>query len=105
MTPEVETDTITGEERDALSGGLRQRHGYRRRGRGRADKRRRKHRLEAAHDLADEIADAAGSTATGSRSRDPSWPAWVRARNRVARSGEDEVVRNREASRPVPRLA
>ncbi|BCJ68456.1 PrsW family intramembrane metalloprotease [Polymorphospora rubra] len=59
MTPEVDNGALTPAELDALSGGWKQRRTYRRGG-GLGDRRRRRHRLEAAHDLADEIAKAGG---------------------------------------------
>ncbi|THV28456.1 PrsW family intramembrane metalloprotease [Glycomyces paridis] len=61
MTPEAETGVITAEELDAVSGGWRRRRAYRRSGKGRAEKRARRHRLEAAHDLADQLATADGA--------------------------------------------
>ena len=60
MAPETETGVLTAEELAALAGGWRQRRAYRRNGRGRAARRLRHHRLEAAHDLADQIAASAG---------------------------------------------
>ena len=60
MAPEVDTGVLTREELDALSGGWRRRHAYRGNGRDRAARRLRRHRLEAAHDLADQIAASAG---------------------------------------------
>jgi hypothetical protein len=61
MTPEAESGVITGEELDALSGGRRQRRAYRKAGHGRAARKARHHRLEAAHDLADQIAASGGA--------------------------------------------
>jgi RsiW-degrading membrane proteinase PrsW (M82 family) len=61
MTPEAENGVITGEELDALSGGWRQRRAYRKAAHGRAQRRARHHRLEAAHDLADQIAASGGA--------------------------------------------
>jgi RsiW-degrading membrane proteinase PrsW (M82 family) len=61
MTPEAEDGVITGAELDALAGGWKQRRAYRRAARGRADRRARHHRLEAAHDLADQLAAGAGA--------------------------------------------
>ncbi|GAA0505938.1 hypothetical protein Ade02nite_91110 [Paractinoplanes deccanensis] len=60
MAPEAENGVITQEELDALSGGWRQRRRYRAAGQGRAAKRARHHRLEAAHDLADQLAASGG---------------------------------------------
>ena len=60
MAPEVETGTLTPDELDALSGGWRARRAYRRKAHGRKARRLRHHRLEAAHDLADQIAAAGG---------------------------------------------
>jgi RsiW-degrading membrane proteinase PrsW (M82 family) len=60
MTPEMESGVLTPDELDALSGGWRQRRAYRRAGHGRHGRRLRHHRLEAAHDLADQIAVSAG---------------------------------------------
>ncbi|GIF20919.1 RsiW-degrading membrane proteinase PrsW (M82 family) [Actinoplanes tereljensis] len=61
MAPEADSGVITAEELDALSGGWKQRRAYRKSARGRAQRRARHHRLEAAHDLADQIAASAGS--------------------------------------------
>jgi protease PrsW len=61
MQPEADTGVITSEELDALAGGRKQRRAYRRAASGRADRKRRHHRLEAAHDLADQLADAGGA--------------------------------------------
>ena len=60
MEPEVAAGVLTPAELYALAGGWRQRRRYRRGAHGRADRRRRNHRLEAAHDLADQIAAAGG---------------------------------------------
>ncbi|WP_433385400.1 PrsW family intramembrane metalloprotease [Actinoplanes sp. CA-142083] len=60
MAPEVETGVLTPDELDALSGGWRARRAYRRKERGRKARRLRHHRLEAAHDLADQIAASGG---------------------------------------------
>ncbi|SNY53852.1 PrsW family intramembrane metalloprotease [Paractinoplanes atraurantiacus] len=60
MAPEAEAGVITQEELDALSGGWRQRRHYRRSAHGRAVRRARHHRLEAAHDLADQLAASGG---------------------------------------------
>ncbi|MFI5895711.1 PrsW family intramembrane metalloprotease [Actinoplanes sp. NPDC051513] len=60
MAPEVEAGVLTADELDALSGGWRARRAYRRKERGRAARRLRHHRLEAAHDLADQIAASGG---------------------------------------------
>ncbi|WP_238013855.1 PrsW family intramembrane metalloprotease [Dactylosporangium sp. AC04546] len=59
MAPEAEAGALTSEELDALAGGWKERRRYRAAG-GIGDRRRRRHRLEAAHDLADEIAAAGG---------------------------------------------
>lgn len=58
MSPEVANGTITVEELDALAGSYPQRRAYRRGGHG--DRRHRRHRLEAAHDLADELGRSRG---------------------------------------------
>ena len=60
MVPEVENGVLTTEELDALAGGWRQRRAYRRGGHGHPQRKLRRHRLEAAHDLADQIAAAGG---------------------------------------------
>jgi RsiW-degrading membrane proteinase PrsW (M82 family) len=60
MAPEVETGALTPGELDALSGGWRARRAYRKKAHGRKARRLRHHRLEAAHDLADQIAAAGG---------------------------------------------
>ncbi|MEU8820661.1 PrsW family intramembrane metalloprotease [Actinoplanes sp. NPDC048796] len=60
MAPEADSGVITPEELDALSGGWRQRYHYRKGGHGRAARRARHHRLEAAHDLADQLAASGG---------------------------------------------
>ncbi len=62
MAPEVESGVLGADELAALSGGWAQRRRYRAGG-GRPDRRRREHRLEAAHDLADQLA-ASGGTET-----------------------------------------
>ncbi|WP_418062481.1 PrsW family intramembrane metalloprotease [Pimelobacter simplex] len=59
MQPEVDAGTLTADELDALAGAWRQRRRYRRHG-GLGDRRRRAHRLDAAHDLADELGAAGG---------------------------------------------
>ncbi|WP_328463333.1 PrsW family intramembrane metalloprotease [Actinoplanes sp. NBC_00393] len=61
MAPEAEQGVITTEELDALSGGWKQRRAYRKAANSRAESRVRRHRLEAAHDLADQIAASAGA--------------------------------------------
>ncbi|XNL31580.1 PrsW family glutamic-type intramembrane protease [Longispora sp. K20-0274] len=61
MAPEVDSGVITAEELDALAGGGRQRRAYRKAARDRADRRARHHRLEAAHDLADQLGAARGA--------------------------------------------
>lgn len=60
LTPEVESGVLTEEEVDALAGSGRERRRYRRRGHGRRDRAQRHHRLEAGHDLADELARSGG---------------------------------------------
>ncbi|WP_433291179.1 PrsW family intramembrane metalloprotease [Actinoplanes sp. CA-030573] len=59
MAPEVDAGVLTEAELDALAGGWKQRRRYRRAG-GLRERRLRRHRLEAAHDLADQIAYAGG---------------------------------------------
>ncbi|WP_264030894.1 PrsW family intramembrane metalloprotease [Cellulosimicrobium sp. SH8] len=59
VAPEVDDGTLTPEEADALAGAWKQRRAYRRAG-GVRDRRRRAHRLEAAHDLAEAIGNAQG---------------------------------------------
>lgn len=59
MTPEVDDATITAEELDAHAGNGKARRAYRH-GHGHAAKKLCLHRLEAAHDLANEIARAGG---------------------------------------------
>ncbi|MEV6971715.1 PrsW family intramembrane metalloprotease [Hamadaea sp. NPDC051192] len=61
MTPEADSGVITTEELDALAGGWKQRRAYRRAAHGRANRRTRHHRLEAAHDLADQLAASRGA--------------------------------------------
>ena len=61
MAPEADRGVITLAELEALSGGWKQRRAYRRAAHGRAERRSRHHRLEAAHDLADQIAASAGA--------------------------------------------
>ncbi|NUT18694.1 MAG: PrsW family intramembrane metalloprotease [Hamadaea sp.] len=61
MRPEADSGVITAEELDALSGGWKQRRAYRKAAMGRANRRARRHRLEAAHDLADQLGAAAGT--------------------------------------------
>ena len=60
MAPEVVDGAITGEELDTLAGDRKARRAYRKRGHGHADRRYRAHLLEAAHDLADELARSGG---------------------------------------------
>ncbi|MFS3130562.1 PrsW family intramembrane metalloprotease [Nocardioides sp. Bht2] len=60
MAPEVDAGRLTEEELEALAGSWRQRRSYRRKG-GVRDRRRRSHRLEAAHDLADALGAARGA--------------------------------------------
>lgn len=57
LAPEVENGTLTEDELAAVSGSWKQRRRFRRHG-GIGDRRRRGHRLQAAHDLADELAKA-----------------------------------------------
>ncbi|KQP26848.1 PrsW family intramembrane metalloprotease [Aeromicrobium sp. Leaf272] len=59
LAPEVADGTMTDDELDAVSGAWKQRRRFRRAG-GIKDRRRRGHRLEAAHDLADELGAARG---------------------------------------------
>lgn len=59
LAPEVEDGTLTQDELVAVSGSWKERRRFRRHG-GVGDRRRRGHRLAAAHDLADEIARADG---------------------------------------------
>ncbi|MEV6521799.1 PrsW family intramembrane metalloprotease [Longispora sp. NPDC051575] len=61
MAPEADSGVITPEELDALAGTGKQRRAYRRAGHGHADRRARHHRLEAAHDLADQLAASMGT--------------------------------------------
>ncbi|XVV10261.1 PrsW family intramembrane metalloprotease [Actinoplanes sp. CA-131856] len=61
MAPEAESGVITQEELDTLAGGWRQRRRYRGAAHGRAARRARHHRLEAAHDLADQLAASGGA--------------------------------------------
>jgi RsiW-degrading membrane proteinase PrsW (M82 family) len=60
MAPEVAGGAITREELDTLAGDRKARKAYRKSGHGHADRRRRGHLLEAAHDLADELARSGG---------------------------------------------
>jgi protease PrsW len=60
MTPEVAGGAITAEELDTLAGDRKARRAYRKAGHGYAGRRRRGHLLEAAHDLADELATSGG---------------------------------------------
>ncbi|MEV4350558.1 PrsW family intramembrane metalloprotease [Actinoplanes sp. NPDC049596] len=60
MAPEADSGVITPEELDALAGGWRERRRYRKAAHSRAARRARHHRLEAAHDLADQLAAAGG---------------------------------------------
>ncbi|WP_250009715.1 PrsW family intramembrane metalloprotease [Actinoplanes sp. M2I2] len=60
MQPEADAGVITGEELDALAGDRKQRRAYRKAALGKADRSHRQHRLEAAHDLADQLAAAGG---------------------------------------------
>jgi hypothetical protein len=60
MAPEVADGAITREELDTLAGDRKARRAYRKAGRGRADRRHRGHLLEAARDLADELARSGG---------------------------------------------
>jgi RsiW-degrading membrane proteinase PrsW (M82 family) len=60
LAPEAASGVVTREELETLSGDRRARRRYRREGHGRHDKQRRAHLLEAAHDLADELASAGG---------------------------------------------
>jgi len=60
MAPEVVDGAITQEELDTLAGDREARKAYRKASRGHADRRRRGHLLEAAHDLADELARSGG---------------------------------------------
>jgi RsiW-degrading membrane proteinase PrsW (M82 family) len=59
MTPEEATGVITAEELSAVAGSRKDRKAYTRGG-GATDRRRRRHRLQAAFDLADEIGAAGG---------------------------------------------
>ncbi|KQO39541.1 PrsW family intramembrane metalloprotease [Aeromicrobium sp. Leaf245] len=59
LAPEVADGTLTDDELVAVSGAWKQRRRFRRAG-GVKDRRRRGHRLEAAHDLADELGAARG---------------------------------------------
>ena len=68
LAPEAASGVVTREELETLSGDRRARRRYRREGHGRHDKQRRAHLLEAAHDLADELASAGGED-TGRRAR------------------------------------
>jgi protease PrsW len=60
LAPEAAAGVITAEELDTLAGDRKARKAYRKAARGRADRRHRGHLLEAAHDLADELARAGG---------------------------------------------
>jgi protease PrsW len=60
MAPEVVDGAITQEELETLAGDREARKAYRKASRGHADRRRRSHLLEAAHDLADELARSGG---------------------------------------------
>ena len=60
MAPEEAAGTVTAEELDTLAGDRSVRKAYRKAARGHADRRRRDHLLEAAHDLADELARSGG---------------------------------------------
>jgi RsiW-degrading membrane proteinase PrsW (M82 family) len=60
MAPEVVDGTVTREELDTLAGDRKARRAYRKAAHGHADRRRRGHLLEAAHDLADELARSGG---------------------------------------------
>ena len=59
MQPEADSGVITPAELDALAGGWKQRRAYRRSAH--TGRRLRHHRLEAAHDLADQLAASAGT--------------------------------------------
>ncbi|BCB88282.1 PrsW family intramembrane metalloprotease [Phytohabitans suffuscus] len=59
MAPEVADGAITREELDTLAGDRKARRAYRKAAHGH-DRRRRRHLLEAAHDLADELARSGG---------------------------------------------
>lgn len=59
LAPEVENGTMTEDELAAVSGNWKQRRRFRRHD-GIGDRRRRAHRLEAAHDLANELATSHG---------------------------------------------
>ncbi len=59
MAPEVEAGRLSADELGALAGAWKQRRAFRRAG-GVGDRRRRGHRLEAAHDLADAIGRSGG---------------------------------------------
>ncbi|MEU4427285.1 PrsW family intramembrane metalloprotease [Actinoplanes sp. NPDC024001] len=61
MTPEADNGVITIEELDALAGDRKQRRAYRKAAHSRAERRTRRHRLEAAHDLAGQLAASAGA--------------------------------------------
>lgn len=60
MAPEVTRDVITKDELDALSGTRKQRKAYIKRGEGRRGRTTAKHVLQAAQDLAGDIAHAQG---------------------------------------------
>ncbi|MFD0747268.1 hypothetical protein ACFQ1L_39790 [Phytohabitans flavus] len=60
MAPEVAGGAITQEELDTLSGDRKARKAYRKAGHGHANRQRRRHLLDAAHDLADELARSGG---------------------------------------------
>lgn len=60
MTPEVLAGTLSEEELDALAGNRKDRKAYHRRMRDHHARKMRAHRLEAAHDLAQELAKSGG---------------------------------------------
>lgn len=60
MAPEAANEVITTEELGTLSGDRKARRAYRKAGHGVSEKRRRRHLLEAAHDLAEELAGSGG---------------------------------------------
>lgn len=66
LAPEVADGTLTEDELTAVSGSWKQRRRFRRHG-GIGDRRRRGHRLAAAHDLADELAAGGGQDTDGVR--------------------------------------
>jgi len=61
LQPEVDAGVITGDELDALVARYRQRRTFIKAAGGHAERRTRKHVLEAAHDLGDQIAEARGA--------------------------------------------